>query len=435
MLQSVPPLSQGVQSTDEGVQFTLPSHSFGLNLVVLWRDDIPSRPVPVWNLAYDLTEEDAIASLLQGAIEQICRFLPQDVAVQALEPGAWLPCVVSRAQGALDNVVDYIFRQTSPPAGFALRFWFDITRSQNPYTFESSSELPAASTPAGWDDFLSPSNLGSAKKVAFRFKPPWAANEGDALIAVQLMARISLPGAPRPLSLRIGPRIQVTQKHLDIPTVAIFFTGEQCLRRPLIVFPATQKLLDAGNGRRQFHWDVRGLFDPSTGRYDDSRDGFGLRKLADLRRNILGKVLTVSQTLDVIKGFLGNVSWISEADLVANWIGAAAEFCVDTTGLLPDLRESIYYFDSFHNENWCNTIEYAVLIGPPGSSVTFECRRVLYDPATANQVDVLKLSLNGNDVIAGVDLRHFSAAGIPLAHTVPSSGNWGGCIASIVVRE
>ena len=103
------PLEEGTYWHDDGVAFNLPPAPpppdlmFGgdAGIAVIWRDDIPSRPLPICNLTFDCDNADAINAIIKDEVKKLWSFaMPPSShkgpdgsinVTSPLEPDGWLP--------------------------------------------------------------------------------------------------------------------------------------------------------------------------------------------------------------------------------------------------------------------------------------------------------------------------------------------------------
>ena len=442
---------------DDGLAFAIPPDApFGMGLLVLWRDDLPSVPVPIWNLDFDCANATDVVTAIQSALDEVWSILPwahnadgSPFAVGTpFAPGDWVPLVVERAAGGLNNVVAHLL--ATKDTGFKVQFWFDLKGQHgngkpvagHDTTWEPS--VPTDSAGAVDNEGVLPFAVGPGSRTPLRMqvKPNFDPWDGESEITVQLKASVRIPGQPSTCSLpdfTIGGPIAIRQKPIDIPSLAVFFTGTQCGQQPLFVLPSGQSVPGLPQGESLpglpsgAFWDLRGLFLPAGHQAKPEYETFSLA-----RGHVLRALWLVTDVLDVLS--LANEDWVISLKGALRRFEAAAEFVIDTTGEIADLGQRVYE----PGGSFGKRIESVILVGT--SKYEFHCYDVFAGQPNGSE---LTLSVpDGHYVAAFPDLRNLTTQltlarpkGTPFKVPLPKVtlagplSRWGGCMARIKVVE
>jgi hypothetical protein len=451
--------------SDDAVSLLVPDQTpFGtVGLVVAWRDDIPSVPVPVVNLYFDCSpaQQNAIRTELERAVNLAWSCLPRanvpEITVPVL-PGATVPVILQRVSDAADNVVSKLFDDRAAN-GFQMAFWFDMHDSAGgsldkgaaaarpPVQLQPNTNATNALLPAG----VGPSG-GVSLELCVR---PTVVRAGTvsrdpksiadcATIDVQLKAAFHpprpAPGACWISDIALGPRFRIHQKPLEFPTVAVFFTGNDgghCHHNPLFVLPRTHGIPGLPSGA---WWDVTGMYGVSpTSPYDT---------IATARRMLLDGLALPMTVADVMSDFL-SWPWLNVLRQALQVTQSVVGSVIDTTGKIDDLGARVYATDALGPVKFGKAIESVLLIGPPYSvsNVKYVCRDVL---GTQTGGSSLTLSMPDGKFIAYIPMlgsldgpwagapREVLLSDVEVPVTGPrsyASRQWGGCMASIEVVE
>lgn len=458
---------------DDGVKFAIPQDTpFGTaGVAVIWRDDLPSTPAPICNLGFNPTDDeqkDAVRDAISKAAYGLWSWLPSFNVKTPIAPGEWVPLVLERIAGGLDNIVAKLLED----AEFKVLFGFEVTVdgvtshpvhrvSGDPVNGDAqcvADSDPNTASPANlaasYADTAVPRSIGpeDRKSVSVRLRPKLVPHEGhdpardNSHVTLQLVVSVVLPGYSVVLpagadvvdntpivfdDIPIGPPITLEQQALAIPTLAVFFTGASCGTRPLFVLPGNTGIPDLPDG---MHWDMRGQSDGTD----------WLETMHQLRGKLLGVLTLAHEVIDVVRYFY-HPSWLDWLTEVIEKSRARSEFVIDTTGRLDDLGQSVYEGHPWPPgpDTFGRRIESVYLVGPPFSTsgISFHCYTGL-----AGTGSELTLKVPEDQFVAAFpDLRDLTEEWKVDSVTVPPPEYtetsppphhvWGGTLASIRVVE
>jgi hypothetical protein len=449
---------------DDGVSFEIPADTpFGTGLAVVWRDDLPSRPIPICNPAIDCSKAAAIRDTLMHAASELWSFAKLYPCLEdndgnytlqtPFEPGEWVHLAADRFEADVNNVVQRLLGNSGFTATFQIQVSGPGLKDGDCQTKDSAGADTNQQLTTGFTHYvpLTPDADAGANQLMLQVRPRVCAQEtysdGDnQSVSVRLLVSFTIPGCSCNdlfQDIPIGPVINFTVKPVLIPTFAVFFTGADCGRRPLLVLPKSgvAGLLPGGN-----HWDMSGHnHQPSPG------PGW-LEEMYDLRDELVAGLTLSHEVLDVLKCFY-DPPWLDQIEDLLVTFRRQLEFVIDTTGRLDDLGLSVYEGGWPSPQTFGRRIEAVLLIGPPSdeSGISYEC----YTEVTETG-DRLTLKIPQGKYIAG--FGDLNCLGIPFVFggvgavggiggvggtTVPSlpeieqsrSRPWGKSIASIKVVE
>jgi hypothetical protein len=471
-----PPSSAGTHWHDDGVAFNLPndpdnSNNFGFGdtgIAVIWRDDIPSKPIPIYNLTIDCKKAGVIKDKIMEAAEEMWSFsMPPWSVMDAkgqinvttpLEPGDWLPLAAKCIEADINNVV----RKLLGSSGFSVIFQIQVSgpglNDNDIQTKDSAGVQTKRPLTTGFSDYvpLKPNSDTNGNPLMLQVKPPLCSQEkyGDGdnqSVSVRLLVSCAIAGCECNdifKDIPLGPAINFFVKPVLISSIAVFFTGPDCGRRPLFVLPKSTCIPNLESG---VHWDMGGINGQPQGQD-------WLTEMYDIRDNVVAGLTLAKQIMDVVKVFF-HPAWLDLLEKLLVTLTRELEFVIDTTGQLDDLGNSVYeqHQGPMSNDTFGRRIEAALLIGPPSdvSGISFKCYTEVNEGG-----DELTLTVPSGKYIAGFgDLRDFTkhfviggkgavggigggVGGIVVPDFPPDpEGNahrasgWGGCIASIKVVE
>lgn len=110
---------------NEGVLFDV-THAgmFGdLGVVIVWRDDLPSNPVPIINLG--CSDKDRIRALIQDAADKLWSFLPPFNTENVFIPGQAVTFGLHKLAQGMDNLLVRLL--DSEHSGIRVKFKFKVT--------------------------------------------------------------------------------------------------------------------------------------------------------------------------------------------------------------------------------------------------------------------------------------------------------------------
>ena len=220
---------------DDGVTFALPAGTpFGTaGVAVIWRDDLPAVPVPIWNLGFDCSDEaqrQTVRDTLVVAAHGLWSCLPSVDVKTPIAPGEWVPLILERVAGDVDNVVARLLEDT----GLTVMFGFAVTvggvttrpvhggggvpANGNAECVASSDQgaQSAVNLAASYASATVPRSVGPAdrKNVSVRLRPDLVPYEGqspardNSRVTLQLLVSFEFAGCSNLFDdIPIGPPI------------------------------------------------------------------------------------------------------------------------------------------------------------------------------------------------------------------------------------
>jgi hypothetical protein len=428
---------------NEGVLFDIPQKKlFGTaGLAVVWRDDLPSKPVPILNLACDCSnpqEHDQIEKLIQAAACRLWSFLPSFRSDKALLPGEAITFGLQRLAQGMDNLLARLL--DSNESGITIKFKFAVD-SQNVKITRVSTASEIEIRPDEYSDGIVPMAVDPENPFQIKFlATPDVVSQDDSgtgkYITVKLYAEIAFSPACVFRDIQIGPSFTFKQLPIKIPTIAIFFTGATCGNVPLFLLPKDTGIVP--QNLRGVHWDIDGINPPVSLKSNQTL----LDAMNEVRVKILSALTLAKEVLYLAKPVsdLFKEPWMEQLEGALAHLISSASFVVDTNGSINDLGKCVYGRNAFGAaESFGRRIESVLLIGPPSdlAGKYFKC----YTDLDGRGAE-LKLTIPQNTWIAALgNLRNFNEAlsvgdsTLPLIQCAVSPAGispiWGGAIASI----
>lgn len=427
---------------NEGVLFNLdPDTPFGAaGFAVVWRDDIPSKPVPILNLSCncaDPVQHGKIQQLLQEAACKLWSFMPQFSIDKEVLPGEAVSFGLQKLAQGMDNLIQRLLN--SKESGITIKFKFTVDDQGARITkvFQNSG---MDIRPGEYTDDIVPTKVYPEDPFQIKIlaRPELVSQASAApekYVTVKLYAEIAFLSSCVFSDIQIGPQFRFKQLPIEIPTLAVFFTGASCGKVPLFMLGDSTGILP--DGFSSIHYDVDGI-----------RPAFPLRKnqtLLDAMNEIRIKILsalTLAKNALGLATSLGIVSgppWIEDLEGFLARLINAASFVIDTNQKIEDLGTCVFARDAFGASKFGLAIESVLLIGPPSkpSGKHFKCYTGLNGTGAE-----LMLTIPQDTWVAALDnLRNFnqemSIGNSTLPLIVCTEGGtskaptWGGIIASI----
>ena len=362
---------------DDYVHFTTPKDP---GIAVLWRDDLPSRPI----LCLDL--EEYLFNSLNDLAARLWRPVAssEEIAVKIPIPiGQIVHLTVERLEDAINNdLVQFIHNELTNKEGkLTITFGFltnAYTDNEIPQSSFNEENISLDSTvdpawrqcigsqvnPNNYRPEFEPGAKGvSSSILSFGYLPQIIPDDStsnpSSAFTVQLQVMIDgwveLLGQNIHFDhkvMAVGPKLVFIPEPVRLPTLAIFFSDSYFQGIPLIMLPANSGLITP-----DIHFDAN-----SPG------------SLNDIRKTVVDKLVYIFNLVKLAK--LGGQN--ENFDLILNALGVvinSGRLVVDTTGRIENLMDSItekhWYGDSHFND----AISSVVLIGPPHkwSLTVFKC--------------------------------------------------------------
>jgi hypothetical protein len=349
---------RSVQWTDDGVKFKIPEvpQKPGLlqeGVAVIWRDDLPSRPV----VCFDLVEyaKRLVARLWQPVLGDGTFNLDIPIPI-----GEVVKLGVAQLEDSVNNAMAKIFQDKKLKVRFAFLTEAYIGNQGGKSAYLDDNLLERSHNCIGKDgvaEFIEGFNAGqiglSDLMLSFKVRPQITDKElteaEKGAFSVQLTilidgGDINLLGYdfhfPN-MKLPVGPKITFHPEPLRVPTVAIFFPHPDFTGAPLVTLPAG-----------------------SLGNSAISVDANTPGELNKWRYILLDVLKNVSNVLGLIDFFydkppLGLIkAYIDE--LTA--IGSAA---IDSSGNIDHVGKLVFEKHWYGDSNYNDCISSAILIGAP----------------------------------------------------------------------
>lgn len=407
--------------SDDNFFVTLPNDDSGNQepgYLIVWRDDLPSRPVQCF-------DEQMILEGLKKKLHDLIRELAtklwglapgnsETVVTMHVPLGQVISLVVQRLQDAANNGLAGLIGDQQPDLHIEFAF---LANDQDP---QKNLDRDAFKLPKGADaSLLSSIGLNSqvgtfqsffepghqqAQTLDFYYRPPVLserAPDPESAFIVQLQVKIygtihfkdisfhgiRIDGALdidlndlEQVPLSIGPKLLIIPEPLRLPTLAIFFWDHLFEETPLVMLPADS-----------------GLFPPGY-YYDASvKDDLNL-----LRLRIASKLNDIHNVLKVVQAIWDNESLDLIIDILAT-VKNAARMVIDSTGQIRNLSERIVEKRSIIGDLTFNDqISSVVLIGPPYAYSKMAIRCYQHSMNRPDRGLCLRLTLPGQSFIAAI---------------------------------
>lgn len=391
--------------TDDYVHFSPPKDP---GVAILWRDDLPSRPI----LCMDLQEYlfDTLTELAARLWRPVVGSGDLEVKIP-IPVGQMVRVGVERLEDAINNeLVRFIDNQVNSPDGhLTIKFFFQTSPyvdAENPHSDFNDQNIrldpkldPALRQSIGYQakpDFFSPifepGRKGiSSSQLTFGYLPqiiPEDADDDSSSHAFTLQLQVMIDGTVSLLGksihfdhkiLMIGPRIVFVPEPLRLPTLVVFFSNAYFDGIPLIMLPANS-----------------GLFKPDIHFDANSPD-----KLNEVREKVVGKLLELYNLLSLVQ----KVGQDKTLGLILNALGMvvnAGRMVVDTTGTIESLGACITEKSFWGDHHFNDAISSVVVIGPPykWSRTVIKCYQHLL--RSSNPGLCLRLTLPGDLFLAAI---------------------------------
>ena len=390
--------------TDDYVHFSPPKDP---GVAILWRDDLPSRPI----LCMDLQEYlfDTLTELAARLWRPVVGSGDLEVKIP-IPLGQMVHVGVERLEDAVNNeLVQFIDNQVNSPDGhLTIKFFFQTSPyvdAANPHSDFNDQNIrldpnldPALRQSIGYqanpnffNSIFEPGQKGiSNSQLTFGYLPQIIPEDADDVSshAFALQLQVMIDGTVSLLGqsihfdhkiLVIGPRILFVPDPLRLPTLVVFFSNAYFDGIPLIMLPANS-----------------GLFNPDI-HFDANSPG----KLNDVRNAVVGKLVDLYNLLNLVQVF-----WQDKTlGLILNALGMvvnAGKMVVDTTGTIESLGACITEKSFWGDHHFNDAISSVVVIGPPykWSHTVIKCYQHLL--RSSNPGLCLRLTLPGDLFIAAI---------------------------------
>ncbi len=389
---------------DDYVHFTTPRDP---GIAVLWRDDLPSRPI----LCLDL--EEYLFNSLTDLAARLWRPVASsgEIAVKIPIPlGQMVHLTVERLEDAINNeLVQFIYNKVTNKEGkLTITFGFltdAYTDNEIPQSSFHEENISLASTvdpawrqcigsqvdPNNYRSEFEPGVKGiSSSILSFGYLPQIIPDDstGDPSSAFSVQLQVMIDGRVELLGqnihfdhkvMPVGPNLVFIPEPVRLPTLAIFFSDSYFQGIPLIMLP--------GNS---------GLFKPDI-HFDANSPG----SLNDIRKTVVDKLVVIYNLIKLAK--LGGQN--ETFDLILNALGVvinSGRLVVDTTGKIENLSDCITEKHWLGDSHFNDAISSVVLIGPPHkwSHTVFKCYQ--HSLRKPDHGLCLRLKLPDNQFIAAI---------------------------------
>ena len=331
-----------VQWDDDLITAELP-HKPIAGTVIVWRDDIPSKILPI----VSLLPIGVTCDQVQGVLAQMFGLIPDPTAGPvSLAPGQTLylnaiPLSTSALNPVIVNLlnsltVEFTFKLSGLPPN-------DPSNPNNPNNAYKATPNVDVSNPQ-------PSSLPTGTiLVRPDLFPAERGTPSSKIFTVQLVLRVSLADCGT-IEATVGKTLQCQQLPLGIPTIGVFFEDDHFNGAPMIVLPRETKLIDSGK------------------EIDDNHSG-GLPNA----RSTLGSALqTLATTLDLLSFFAtaASIPGAAEIKLVSQLvdkINAAGHLVINSTGKMDDLEDAVVISRSYWlDDDFDDAASSFIMIGSAG---------------------------------------------------------------------
>jgi hypothetical protein len=302
------------QWDDDRITAELP-HKPIAGTIIVWRDDIPSKPVHVESLLPIGVTCDQI----QPVLAQMFGLTPDSTAGPVLlQPGQtlFLTAIPLPPNSALNQVIVNLINSLT------VEFTFKLSGlPPNDPSNPTNPNNPYKATPNVDVSNPQPSSLPTGTiLVRPDLFPAERGTPSSKIFTVQLVLRVSLADCGT-IEATVGKTLQCQQLPLGIPTIGVFFEDDHFNGPPMIVVPKETKLIDSGKEIDDNHSD--GLVNART---------------------TLGNTLqALATTLDLLSFFataasIPGAEEISLVSLLVDKINAAGHLVINSTGKMDDWR-------------------------------------------------------------------------------------------------
>lgn len=362
---------------DDGITAELP-HKPIHGVVIVWRDDIPSRPVPVVSLLpIGVTCADVQAVLAQMfSLNPVSTSGPvllqpgQTLFLTALPlPTAGLNPVIVNLLNSL--TVEFTFKVSGLPPN-------DLSDPNNPNNAYKATPNVDVNNPQ-------PSSLPTGTILV---RPDLFPAERDTpaskLFTVQLVLRVGFADCGT-VQATVAQTLQCEQLPLGIPTIAVFFEDDHFNGPPMIVVPKETKLI-------------------ASGKEIDDNNSDGLVNA----RSTLGNTLQVlATTLDLLSFFASaaSIPGAEEISLISSLvdkINAAGHLVINSTGKMDDLEDAVVeHHTVWFDDDFDDAASSLIMIGSAGFGDLKGFLINAYEDSNQNHLRAT-LSLPGNTIVAAL---------------------------------
>ena len=370
---------------DDGASFKLPSDTdFGsAGLAVIWRDDLPSAPMPLCNLEFDCSDpkqHDDIENLLVEAANALWSFAPTTDLTFPMVPGLTVDCALTAVADETNNLLAKL--KISQNIDLSVTIHFDGLDADESKATKIDGDTPFTTKDKQNYHVLPKPNL------------LYNSQQGDGVksMTVQAMVDVSVNGCAF-TDIPFSPKFNISVRPINIPTFAIFFSDVDFGGIPLLVFPASEpvrpfpsNLLPPGalpdislalpSG---LHWDMTGVYDAAGNPCPDAIGSSPWNTLDTLRHTIFDFISTADAVVSVLKVFY-TADWVETVKALADQIKAVTQMVLDTTGNLGNLTNSVVNTHSIlgffgWTDNFNDSLDSVIIVGPPSSvsKVYFHC--------------------------------------------------------------
>jgi len=334
-------VAQG-QWDDDRITAELP-HKPIAGTIIVWRDDIPSKPVHI----VSLLPIGVTCDQVQTVLAQMFSLTPDPTAGPVLlQPGQTLylnaiPLPTSALNQVVVNLinsltVEFTFKLSGLPPN-------DPSNPNNPNNAYKATPNVDVSNPQ-------PSSLPTGTiLVRPDLFPAERGAPASKLFTVQLVLRISFADCGT-IQANVVKTLQCEQLPLGIPTIGVFFEDDHFNGSPMIVVPKETKLIDSGKEIDDNHSD--GLVNA---------------------RSTLGSALqTLATTLDLLSFFataasIPGAEEISLVSLLVDKINAAGHLVINSTGKMDDLEDAVVISRSWWlDDDFDDAASSFIMIGSAG---------------------------------------------------------------------
>jgi len=228
------------QWDDDRITAELP-HKPIAGTIIVWRDDIPSKPVHVESLLPIGVTCDQI----QPVLAQMFGLTPDSTAGPVLlQPGQtlFLTAIPLPPNSALNQVIVNLINSLT------VEFTFKLSGlPPNDPSNPTNPNNPYKATPNVDVSNPQPSSLPTGTiLVRPDLFPAERGTPSSKIFTVQLVLRVSLADCGT-IEATVGKTLQCQQLPLGIPTIGVFFEDDHFNGPPMIVVPKETKLIDSGD--------------------------------------------------------------------------------------------------------------------------------------------------------------------------------------------